>query len=859
MATIAELVVKLLGDTTDFDGKIDKAKGSVRGFGDAMKSAGGAMVSTGQAMTKKITLPIVGIGVAMSKVSGDFESQMNVLSVAARESGTSMDELSKAALKVGADTELVGISAAESAEAMEGFYKSGLTTAEIMGDLNGYLEDTTSLSGALRGAIDLAAASELNLANASDLTTITMKTFGFTADEVVGKIGNYVQAADASVASVSELAAAMRVVGPTMASFGFSLEDTNTALAILSERGIKGSEAGNALKASFLGLMSGTDKSVESLEALGVTLYDAEGQMRSMPEIFGQLSDAMAGMTDEQRNFHLLNITGSRGLKVMQTMLAEGREGWNEMEAAINGAATMQESAAARTQGLNAAVEQLMGAVETFMIVAGTPLIQNVITPMIQQLGDLIGRLAEADPQFLALGLKVAGFIAVAGPVVTIIGHIVTAIGAIIGAVSAVGGAFAAVGGFITTAVGGIVAAITAIGWPIALIVAAVAGLYLAWRTNFLGIRDLMLSVKNALIVIFEFIKGIFRNFLEFLRGEITWTEFTERTINAFKGLKVRLGMIWNNIKNKAASSWNQMNAKAASSWAQMKTKIATTGESIKNNVFNTLVAIVESITGNHAEAEATVRQAWARIKAFLFTTLTIIKNRIRTSWNTIKWIVKLALAGIREAVRNVMKAIRVIITAALQTISGNWRGALQTLKTAAINHFKSIRERILSILSGLVSSVYEKGKALADRFGEGIKNGLQRALDAARSLAAKLRALLPGSDAKTGPLSDLLAAGKALPSTFAQGIILRTDEAEKAVRQLASRSLPQLGFEGVRGPRAPQLAPSPGLADNTRRDPEGGERTLQINIHNPIGEPAEESIARQLRNLAALGVLEPV
>ena len=122
-----------------------------------------------------------------------------------------------------------------------------------------------------------------------------MESFGLTTDETAEAMDFMVRAADASVAEVDELRDAMTNVGSSAVAMGFSFEDVNTALAILSSRGIKGAEAGTALKSMMTNMMRTTPAVVGGLEELGVTLYDNEGVMRSLPDIIGQFSSALHG------------------------------------------------------------------------------------------------------------------------------------------------------------------------------------------------------------------------------------------------------------------------------------------------------------------------------------------------------------------------------------------------------------------------------------------------------------------------------------------------------------------------------------------------------------------------------------
>jgi TP901 family phage tail tape measure protein len=448
---------KIILDASGAMASISQVQGGMGGLRGTFASTSAALTSVGRSLTLGVSLPLIGVGAAAAKTAGDFEGQMNILEVAARSSGTVMNDLREAAIAVGADTELVGISASEAADAMTNFYKAGLTTNDIFDDLNGYLEGTTSLNGALRAAVDLAAASELDLAQSSDVVAIAMATFGLSAKDATRIADSFVASADASVASVPELADALANVGPTAAAFGWSLETTNTALAILSERGIRGSEAGTALKSMMTNLMRPTDDVTETLKELNVSLYDADGTMRDLPEIMADLERGLAGMTEEQRNQAIQTLAGTYGMKAMNTLLADGAAGWNEMSAQIAAGATAQETAAARTRGFNAAIEQLQGSAETLLIRVGTPLIENFLTPAVEKITELANTISgQLDPKVAGLAVTFGLVAIAAGPVLTVLGALISPIGLIAGGIAALG---------------------------------------VAWATNFGGIRDIVANV----------------------------------------------------------------------------------------------------------------------------------------------------------------------------------------------------------------------------------------------------------------------------------------------------------------------------------------------------------------------------
>ncbi len=965
---IADLLIKVRADIDDALKGLGEAEKSVGGFGKKLSSAA---TEAGQGLAT-LGAPLVAFGGIAAKVAGDFEAQMNVLAVAARGSGTSLEDLRNVAIAAGDDVRLMGVSASDVAGAMTNFVKAGLDVNDTLGNMQGYLSGTTELGGALRAAIDLAAASELDLSQASELVTTTMSTFGLSADEVVGKIGNYVQAADASVASVSDLADAMSNVGPTMAAFGFGLEDVNTALAILSTRGIKGAEAGTALKSMFTNMMSSSKETQAALAALNVSLYDSQGRMKELPQIIKELSAAldlqaertiMVGgatkaqaaelatyekkitslaqsiemystgakgasmtekartkklqdlnaelafyqkkhadliavlpqatqatvkMTEAQRNQYVQTIAGTYGMKAMNTLLAEGAAGWDEMTQSIGSAATMQQSAAAQTQGFNAAMENLKSSTETFLIKVGTPLIKDVLTPLVKTLTAVVGKLAEVNPAFFKWAVII-------GVVMTALGGLLIAVGKIAGAITSIKTLIGVLGGLSKLAglgsliTGTIIPALGALGaailpiLPIILAVAAVAGLlYLAWKNNFLGLRDLVAQVGAAISAVFNFIKEVVTAFWQFLTGQITWEEFTTRVSTAFSVMRDQLAGIWEAIKGIIFNAWETIKTVVGNALvtvgtivnnalAAIWTAIVNAWEAIKTAIFSALVAIVESVTGNHEQAVAIVTAAWENIKAIINAALVVLQAIVSTAWQTIStftqtvwtaitqylttvwetiksiitadvqlvqvilqaaWeaIKAVAIAvweAIKLAIETILTALRTLITATLQAIGGDWAGAWETIRAGTVTALENLKQgaetiitnlktSILNILGSLVAGVYEKGRALAQRFADGVISALNAALEAARRIAQAIRDLLPGSDAKKGPLSDLFASGRALPMTLARGIQRGSGRMLTAAEDLAGGAAAVLpGLAGGENAPAGSTAAVPVLVTN--------------------------------------------
>ena len=298
-----------------------------------LKTVGQNMGRLGRTLSMAVTAPLIGIGVASVKMAADFEQQMGLAQLALRKTGVSMETVSDFALKMGADTIY---NAQEMALALTGLGKAGLDWQEIAGDMSG-------TTGVLAAVTNLATASDLELAQAADTLTVAMATFSRPADDAVDMVDNLVMAADASVASVGDLAAGLASAGPVMASFGWDMEDVVTALALLSERGIRGSEAGTALRSMMTNLMRPTDQVKDALGLLNVNLYDSENRLKALPELIGELSQALT--VGAQRTSKMSTLTGleEKELKRLQGRHDSLRNAISDYQMGVRGATWTEE------------------------------------------------------------------------------------------------------------------------------------------------------------------------------------------------------------------------------------------------------------------------------------------------------------------------------------------------------------------------------------------------------------------------------------------------------------------------------------------------------------------------------------
>ena len=233
--------------------------------------------------------------------------------------GEEFEKLKAQAIELGAET---SFSASQAAEGMENLAAAGFTTTETM--------------EAMPGLLDLAAASGEDLASSSDIAAAALRGFGMEASEAGHVADVLAENANRTNSSVAETGEAMKYVAPLARSAGLSFEETAAAIGIMANAGIQGSQAGTTLRGAISRLSKPTDDMQNAMDDLGISFYDADGKMKSLSDQVGMLRNAMAGMTDEQKNNYLVTLYGQESLSGMLALINEGEGKINELDSVLS-------------------------------------------------------------------------------------------------------------------------------------------------------------------------------------------------------------------------------------------------------------------------------------------------------------------------------------------------------------------------------------------------------------------------------------------------------------------------------------------------------------------------------------------
>lgn len=645
-----------------------------------MKGLNDSAISTEQALNKSATAAGLvgaviagGLTVAIGAALGFEKSLSNVQSVTGATAGE-MENLSDKALQIGKDT---AFSSAEAADAMFELAKAGISTTDI-------------LDGAADSTIALAAAGEIDLANAATIMSAAMNSFNIEASDS-GRVADLLAGtANSTATDVTSLGEALKNVGPIASATGVSIEDTTTALGLLAQQGISGGRAGTALAATLRQLNPQSETARKGLEALGLItedgtnkFFDANGEMKSLAEVSQLLQDSTSDLTAEQKQLALTTIFGQEGFAGANALAAAGATEFTALGEAI-GSVSAADVAATKLDNLSGQLTILKGSIETAAIIFGQALLP-ALTNIVQSLTGVVNAFANLGPgtqqAILAVLAITAGLLiafAVFVKVALAIKSAIVVVNALAIGVRALNLAFLA------NPIGLIIIAVLAL-------VAAIIYLYqnneqfrafvlTAWAAIQAAFSAVVSYVVGTLVPMFQV---AFANILTAVQTFLSWVTGTAVPF---------LQAAWASVMAGVAA----VVAFFVSAWAGIQNVVQVVFAAIVNIIstyINMWVTIIKTVLG-------ALSSFWS---AFWGTFGGVITG----AFKLMVAIVKLNIAIVQLVIRTVFSAILALITKIWSSISSATKKAWEAVKsavTAAVNAVKSVVTSVLNAISGFVT-----------------------------------------------------------------------------------------------------------------------------------------------------------
>lgn len=319
MASDGQLIFDTKLDSSGFEKGVgslaSKAKeigGGVAKSADFVKNA----VLTG---TKAMVAGVSSFGAYSLKAGSDFDAGMSEVQAISGATSDQLQALRDKAKEMGAKTKF---SASQSAEALKYMGMAGWKADQML--------------AGLPGIMNLAAASGEDLGLVSDIVTDSLTAFGMKAEETGRFVDVLAAASTNSNTNVSMLGESFKYIAPVAGALGYTAEDTALALGLMANAGIKSSQSGTSLRASLTRLAKPTKEVKTTMEALGISITNSQGQMLPLKDLMIELRSSFSDLTKEQQAQAAAALFGKEAMSGMLAIINASDEDFNKLAEAIN-------------------------------------------------------------------------------------------------------------------------------------------------------------------------------------------------------------------------------------------------------------------------------------------------------------------------------------------------------------------------------------------------------------------------------------------------------------------------------------------------------------------------------------------
>ncbi|EJO5347297.1 phage tail tape measure protein [Clostridium botulinum] len=513
---LAPLLVRVESETSGFRNGMHDVERTGSEIADRssnrFKRVGESLTNVGDKLTTHVSLPLAAIGGISTKVGMDFEAEMSKVSAISGATGEDFGKLKGIAQEMGSKTKF---SATESAQGLEYMAMAGWKTQDMLDGLPPIL--------------NLATAAGEDLGTTSDIVTDALTAFNLKASDA-GHFSDVLASASSNAnTNVSLMGESFKYAAPIFGSVGYSAEDAALSIGLMANSGIKGTQAGTALRSIITRLVKPTKESSQAIERLGLSITDSNGKMKPFNVLIEDMRKGFAKLNPEQKASVAAQLAGQEAMSGLLSIVNASPADYDKLKGAINDcdgatermAETMQDNAKGSIIQMKSALEG--ASIKIFEAVAPS------ITSLANSVSNLANKFSNLSPQTQEFLVKI-GLVGIAlGPVIGTFGRTITLVSKVGGAMLRLGGTLAgtttAITGVGTAATGaGAAAGAGAVGFgalataalPIVGVLAAVtAGVYL-YTKNTDMMNSSCLKSKEEL--------GFVGSALKTLNGDITLT-----------------------------------------------------------------------------------------------------------------------------------------------------------------------------------------------------------------------------------------------------------------------------------------------------------------------------------------------
>lgn len=301
-------------DSSSVASGLSAAESKIKGFGNKMSTFAIAKGQILGRLIEKAGQATIAFVKGSVQESMNFDKSMSQVAATLGKSTKEVQDLAKFAREMGSKTAFTAQEAAEGLNYMA---------------LAGYSAETSMKM--LPTVLNLAAAGNMKLADASDMVTDAQSALGLSIGETETMVDQMAKTASSTNTSVSQLGQAFLTIGGSAKRLKGGTKELSALLGVLANNGIKGAEGGTALRNVLNGLSNPAGKAAKGLKQLGVEAYDADGNLRSLPDILVEMNGALSDKTMKERTELFAKMFNVRDLKSIEALLSMTGEKWEEL------------------------------------------------------------------------------------------------------------------------------------------------------------------------------------------------------------------------------------------------------------------------------------------------------------------------------------------------------------------------------------------------------------------------------------------------------------------------------------------------------------------------------------------------
>lgn len=675
----------------------------LKALSEGLKSIGSKLSTAGRTLTTSVTLPLTLMGGAAAKNFAEIDKIMTLTNSTMGNTAEQAELLDKA-MKEAAANSTYGMT--DAATATLNFARAGL--------------DAEQSAAALAPAMNLAAGEGGNLDTVSGGLVATINGFHGSFDDAAHYADVFANACNNSALDVDSLSNAMSVAAPIFSAAGYSVEDAALYMGIMANNGIDANKAANSLKTGMARLVSPASDGAKAMEDLGISITDADGNMKDTITIQKELHDAFANLSESEQIAAASAIFGKNQMSPWLALINSAPDSVDDLSKSLQDEGTATEMASDMMSGFGGTIEKLKSSVDVASASLGealAPVIEKVVG-WIQTAVDWFNSLdSETQTIIATIGVVVAAL----GPVLLIVGKLLSSIGSIIGAISSVSTALTLMNPAILTTVG-----------IVAGVIAAIIALWIIWKKYGDKIKAKVLELKDWIVK--------------------KWTEIKTKVTETVTALKDKVVTTWNNLKQRVIDTINGIKTTALLLWTALKVGLATIVQNIKAATIDKFIAlwnrIAEVVQGIKESILNRFRSIWERVAAIVQGIKDSVLNRFRAIWDRVASIVQGIKDSILTRFNSLWERLASIVSGIKDSILTRWTN----IKTSISDTVQSIKDKVTGVWDSLVSNAKEKFdsiKSTAVSIWEGIKSAItdpiQTAWDFISGVIDKIKSAFSG------------------------------------------------------------------------------------------------------------------